>query len=200
MAVRTRFRKHPRKNRSRARSQQGFGLIEVMLAMLVSMVGLVTLLALFAQAIATTQVAQLNMIARQKARESLESIFSARNTHQITFDMIQSVGDGGVFLEGYQPLLLPNPEGGSGDGLIGTADDGSIEEMILPGPDGYMGTEDDKIVVLDQFERQIEILPILMQGGDPNPDIRELRITVRYRTPIGALRTYTVGSYVSRFR
>lgn len=182
------------------RPDEGFSLVEVMLAVFVTSVGLVSLLALFAQAIATTQLAQQEMIARQKAREALESIFTARNTQQITFDLINNTGNGGVFLAGWQPLRRPNPPSGAGDGLVGTADDGDVDKMELPGPDGYMGTPDDQIIVLDNYERQITISPIAAGGGGSNPDLRQITIQVRYTTPGGMVRTFDVSSYVSRYR
>lgn len=179
-------------------NQAGFGLIEVMLAMFVTTIGLVTLLALFAQAIATTQLSQLDMIARQKAREALESIYTARNTTRISFDQIRNAPDG-LFLTGFQELRLPN-SGEGGDGLVGTQDDGDIETMRNPGKDGIAGNEDDEIVPLDNFERQIVISGLAAGGGGNNPDLRRIAITVRYTTPWGTQRSYAVESYVSRFR
>ena len=184
----------------RIENGKGFGTIEVLAALFVVTIALTGLLTLFGQAIATMSLMEDLLIAKQKSREVLESIYTARNTQQLSFDMIQNVSDTGIFLDGYQPLRRPNPTGSPGDGLVGTADDGPIESLILPGPDGLVGTGDDEVRVLSSFERQIEIEPVLYADNSVNPDIRKVMVSVRYSTPLGGQRTYEVESYVSRFR
>lgn len=183
------------------RKQDGFSLMEVLIAMLILTVGLIGLARLFAQAIGTMHLSQERMIAKQKARETLESIYTARNTQQITFDMIRNVGAGGIFLDGMQQMRDPNPGGGGGDGLVGTADDGPIQTIRLPGPDGLLNTADDEIRVLSDFRRQIAIVPVLLPSGTPNPDLRQITVTVQYNAVVGQNpATFSVGSLISRFR
>jgi prepilin-type N-terminal cleavage/methylation domain-containing protein len=185
-------------NRSK---DSGFSLMEVMIALLLLTVGLVGLSALYAQAVGTMHLSQERMIAKQKCREILESIYTARNTQQITFDMVQNVGAGGIFLDGWQPMQEPNPSGGGGDGLVGTADDGDIEQIVLPGHDGLMGTADDEVRSLAQMQREILIQPVLLPSGTPNPDLRQITVTVQYAAAVGARpASYSVGSLISRFR
>jgi len=140
------------------------------------------------------------LIAKQKSRETLESIYTARNTHQLSFDMIQNVSEDGIFLNGFQPLRRPNPTDGSGDGLIGTADDGPIESLTLPGEDGLMGSGDDEVRVLSSFEREIKIDPLFYADNTVNPDVRKVRVSIRYSNLLGGQSTYEVESYISRFR
>ena len=179
---------------------EGFSTIEVLAALFVVTIALTSLLALFGYAISTMTLMQDLLIAKQKSRETLESIYTARNTQQITFDMIQNVSASGIFLDGYQPLRRPNPNGSTGDGLIGTADDGDIETLRLPGPDGYLNTGDDEIRVLNRFERQIQIDPIFYADSTVNPDVRRVMVSIRYNTPMGGQATYVVESYISRYR
>lgn len=181
-------------------NSKGFGIIEVLGALFVITIALTALLALFGQSIATMSLMGDLLIAKQKSREVLESIYTARNTQQLSFDMIQNVSATGIFLDGYQPLQRPNPASSPGDGLIGTADDGPVESLTLPGPDGVVGTGDDEVRVLSSFQRQIQIQPVLYADSSVNPDIRKVLVSVRYTTPLGGLRTYEVESYVSRFR
>ena len=191
----TRNERVPRTNNS-----EGFSTIEVLAALFVVTIALTSLLALFGYAISTMTLMQDLVIAKQKSRETLESIYTARNTSQITFDMIRNVSDSGIFLDGYQPLRRPNPTTGNGDGLIGTSDDADIETLRLPGPDGYLNTGDDEFRVLTRFERQIQIDPILYADNTVNPDVRKVMVSIRYSTPLGDLQTYVVESYISRFR
>jgi len=84
--------------------------------------------------------------------------------------------------------------------LIGTADDSVVETLTLPGADGYLNTGDDEVRTLTAFERQIEIDPILFADSTVNPDIRKVMVSIRYNTPLGSQQTYTVESYISRYR
>jgi hypothetical protein len=166
-----------------------------MAAISILTVGLLSLLGLLSSTITTLQYAEENLIARQESREILESLFSARNSQQLIFNSLQNVPDGGIFLNGVQQLKDAGP-----DGIIGTADDGAVETMVLPGPDGLLGTADDVQLQLTQFDRQISIVPVLRADGSPNPDLRQVTVTVRFRTAGNQLRSYQVAAYVSRYR
>jgi type IV pilus modification protein PilV len=74
--------------------QQGFSLLETLIAIVVLMIGLLAVLATFAMAVGNTTSVQNDSIARQKAAEAVESIYTARQTGQITFDKIQNKGAG----------------------------------------------------------------------------------------------------------
>ncbi|MFZ0430749.1 MAG: hypothetical protein WAO20_21725 [Acidobacteriota bacterium] len=174
--------KHPR-------ADSGFMLIEIMISSLILVIGLLSLLSLYTHAVATVSFSEDDLLAKQKAREALESLFTARNTSQISFSSIDSPESGGIFLSGPQPLRLPGP-----DGLAGTADDGDPEVIREPGPDGQLGTSDDVIRTLERFRREI-----LVEAG-PAADIKLIRVRVGYRTPTGVQRTYVVSSYVSKYR
>ena len=97
--------------------ERGFTLLEVMISILVLTIGLISMLAVFSLAMASTQTAQDDMIAKQEAAEAIESVFTARNTSQISWSQIQNVPNG-VFISGFQPIGWQGA-----DGLDGTADD-----------------------------------------------------------------------------
>jgi len=189
-----------RRGAVRAKNCDGFSIIEVLAAFFVIVIALTGLLALCGHSVATMMLMQDLLIAKQKSREALESIYTARNTHQLSFDMIQNVSDDGIFLDGFQPLRKPNPTAGPGDGLIGTADDGPIESVTFPGEDGLMGSSDDEVRVLTSFAREIKINPILYSDNTVNPDVRKVRVSIRYPNLLGGQGTYEVESYISRFR
>ncbi len=175
---------------TRLKNEQGFTLIEFMVASIILVVGLLGLLALYSYALATVTLSDENSIAKQKARETLESIYTARNTSQISFSMINNVSNGGIFVDGELPLTTPG-----NDGLVGTADDGNVETMITTGDDGIVGTSDDEIKTLDYFTRQI----IITQPGTAS-DLKGIQVIITYTTPTGLTQHYTVNSLISRYR
>lgn len=188
-------------------AQSGFTLIETMIAIAVMTIGIVSLLAVFGTAVASTQNAQENLIARQKALETMESIYTARNTQQITFAQIANIVNGGIFTSGATQLQSAGP-----DGLVNTADDvpfpasgvcpAGPECITLPGPDGILGTADDQAMSLSNFQRQIQIAPVLESDGVTiNPNLKQITVTISYfagGSPIP--RAYTVNALISAFR
>src|SRR5690606_34731626 len=123
-------------------------------------------------------ISQEQLIAKQKAREALESVFTARNTQNIVWDDIQNTGSGGIFASGYHDLRRAGP-----DGISNTADDAlePIETLTLPGPDDSLGTADDEIRELTLFERQVTITDVLLANGAVDPDLRRVEVAVRFR-------------------
>ena len=89
-----------------------------MIAIVVMSVGILAVIASFATAVAATQSAQEDLIARQKALEAMESIYTARNSQQIPFASVANVANGGIFLSGAQTMKCAGP-----DGLVNTQDD-----------------------------------------------------------------------------
>ena len=76
----------------------------VLVSMFVLTVGLLSLAAVFSMAMASTQTSQLDMTAKQMASETMESIFTARQTTQLPWDSIQNTNAGGIFVGGFQPI------------------------------------------------------------------------------------------------
>jgi prepilin-type N-terminal cleavage/methylation domain-containing protein len=200
----------PQKTQSpeRASSQQrGFTIIETMIAIAIMGIGIVTLVAAFAAAVGATNNAEENLIARQKTLEAMESVYTARNTQQITFAQIANTTSGGIFTNGATQLLAAGP-----DGLVNTADDLNFpasgpcptgpECVVLPGPDGILGTADDKAMSLGNFTRQIQIGSVLeVDGVTIDPNLKQITVTVSYSTGGSTVpRAYSVTALISAFR
>jgi prepilin-type N-terminal cleavage/methylation domain-containing protein len=193
------------RSRRNRRTDAGFTLIEVMVAIVILSIGILTVVAAFATAVATTENAQENLIARQKALEAMESIFTARNTQQITFAQIANVAGGGIFTSGAGPLW----DAGN-DGLVNTADDvpfaakgacpAGPECITLPGPDGILGTTDDTAMSLGNFSREIQISSVQEPDGSINPNLKQITVTVSYLSASSTPRSYTVNALISAFR
>jgi prepilin-type N-terminal cleavage/methylation domain-containing protein len=180
------------------RGQRGFSLLEVVISMAVLTIGLVSLLGVFCIAMASTQDTQQDMIAKQLADEALEGIMTARDTAQLSWNSIQNVSDGGIFMNGYQQILKPG-----GDGIIDTADDlgGPMQTLTEPGPDGIYGTADDVQLPLSNYQRQIQILPVIGAGGAVDPTLRSVVITIQYNTPrMRAAKSFVLTSFISQYR
>lgn len=183
------------------KDQKGLSLIEAIVAMSVLSVGLLGLAQAFVLGLTQLSTSSSNLIAREKAREAVESVHTARDTRVITWARIRNEdavaaedeawGDcnsagGGVFNNGVGGLRASGA-----DGLINTDDDGEIEEVAMPGEDGVLGTDDDFVLPLTNFTREVQICDI-------NNDLREIRVTIRYF--VGQLRReYRLRTFISAF-
>lgn len=187
----------------RRRKQQGFTLMEVLISMFVLTVGLVSMLGVFATAMAATQSAQQDMFAKQLAQQAMETIYTARETQNIVWAQIQNVGGAGtpgIFVTGLQPIKQTGI-----DGIYGTADDGAAagQTMILPGPDGIVQTApgatvpagDDIIVPLTNYQRSITIT------NTPSADLRQIVVVVQYvAAGLRVPRQYVLSGFISQYR
>jgi prepilin-type N-terminal cleavage/methylation domain-containing protein len=179
--------------------EAGFSLIETMIAMAILATGLLSLAGVFIMGMNHLAGSSASLIAREKAREAVESVHTARDTKTIPWCRIRNVGTptgctdgaGGAFVAGATSLTKPGA-----DGLVNTSDDGTVEESISPGPDQVLGTSDDVKVPLSTYTRRIEITDVLMANNQPNPNLRRLTVTITYR--VGTLvRTYTLTTFIS---
>ncbi len=196
----------------KGRGQRGFAMVEVMVAIVVMTIGLCGVLLSLGTAVDATERSQENLIARHKALDAMESIYTARNSQQVPFAQINNVANGGIFLSGPQSLLCAGP-----DGLVGTADDvactapdtgvacpGGIECLVLPGPDGILGDGDDETVTLSNYTRTITFNSVMQTIGgvtSVNPNLIAVTISVTYSEPgrYGLSRTYTVNGMISSY-
>lgn len=182
------------------RSECGFSLIEVMISAAILMTGLLSLLGVFGLAMASTQQAQQDMIARQLASEAMESLFTARDSAQIPWDSVQNVSNGGIFVDNPQFVPINNP---GADGILGTADDGTAGAAYLtePGPDGIVGTADDIKLPLTNYQRSMAIAPVVDINGNVNQTLRQVTITVQYKVPQRkATQQYVLTGLISSYR
>ena len=188
--------------------QRGFSLIECLISMVILTVGSVGLLGVFGVAVKANQTSQADLIARQLASETIEGIYTARNTAEISWSQIQNVSNGGIFVDGMNVVKCAGA-----DGIIDTADDaacltasgavcpnGGVKCLTEPGPDGIMGTSDDVIFSLSNYRRQVLIQPLLDTNGNPIQTLNWVTVTIQYSTlnsPVA--KTYVINEYVSEY-
>jgi len=200
-------RKYQYQNWRSGSAQRGFTIIETMIAIAIMGIGMVTLIAAFGTAVGATQNAQQNLIAREKTLQAMESVYTARNTQQISFAQIANISSGGIFTSGPTTLLAAGP-----DGLVNTADDVTFpasgpcpagpECVVLPGPDGILGTADDVGMSLANFTRTIQINSVLEADGvTTDPNLKQIVVTVTWAQAGGTVpHTYSVNALISAFR
>lgn len=186
----------------------GFTLIEVMISIVVLGVGMLALAGAIGYALANTQTSELDLVAKQLAQQAMESIYTARDTANVSWCQLQNPGPvcpapasppTGIFVTGFQPINLPGP-----DGIIGTADDAGagLQQLKSPGPDGIFGTADDTVINLNGYTRSI-----VFGTTDPDtgatlpPALRVVTITIKYDTPqFKTQKQYVLTGYISQYR
>ncbi len=171
--------------------QAGMTLLETMIAVVVLAIGVTAVAAVYSYGILTMGTTQDDLVAKVKAQEAIESVFTARDTKILVWAQIRNVqgasgADGGVFQDGPLAVRDPGP-----DGLVNTADDGAVQTITLPGTDNVLGTADDVIIPLVKFQREIRIRDFVV-------NLRSIQVIMTYTS--GRLRrTYTLTTYISPF-
>lgn len=161
---------------ARNRSDSGFSLLEMVVAIALLTVGLLGVASAIGYAVVTTNHGRSITNTKLLAVSILEQMETLRNTGNLTFGQIANVGqvnDQGaakVFL-GFQagPQQVSTEPGP--DGIFGTADD-----LIDAGPDGKFGTVDDftnpNFAVVG-VTRSIQITSL-------NTTLKKVQVTVDY--------------------
>jgi prepilin-type N-terminal cleavage/methylation domain-containing protein len=196
----------------------GFSLIEVMISAVILVTGLLSIAYALGLALGTIDTAQMDSIARQKARQAMEDVFTARDTGTLGFSALCNLPTSGcAFLSAstQEPMYSAGP-----DGLVFTSDDGTaapisgivtsstttgnalpngcstapcIETVDTPGPDGILGTSDDLWVPLNGYTRNITIT-------SAGSNLDKIVVTISYHTPEGVSRSVVlvalIGPYV----
>jgi prepilin-type N-terminal cleavage/methylation domain-containing protein len=184
-----------------ASGENGFSLVEAMVALSILLIGVLGLAQTFVLGLNIIATSTQQIIAREKAREAIESVHTARDNKTVNWAAIGNAAStlscpnagttptsGGRFLEAPPNLLMAGP-----DGLVNTSDD--VGPEVAPGADGRMGTTDD--VPLVGFTRTLRICAVTS-----NQNLREVTVIIRYPGSAaigGRSQTYTLATYISSY-
>jgi Tfp pilus assembly protein PilV len=186
----------------RLSSSKGFSLVETVIALGVLVTGVLGAAAVLATGMQNLSSSPTDVIMTQKAAEAMEAVFSARQSGKLTWTQINNVNNGGVFLDGLQPLNLSGA-----DGLVNTADDTvavsttvcpevcwGVETVRLPGKDQQLNTGDDQVITLAGYTRQI----LIQDVPGENAQLRSIVVTIKCKSG-PSVRTYTLTTYISAY-
>ncbi len=169
------------------KNQNGFSYIDVMVALVILLVGLLASTAALTANLLRSYESEKQVIAKQIALSTIESIFSARDiARDGVIDGWETIGNEGtnpvngvpqgIFVNAWHPIR----EDIGRDGLAGTADDACPEGDVCQVPGQPPNSSD----VILGFRRQISITD-LQDPERPTPphaiSRRRIDVTVRYQ-------------------
>lgn len=156
-------------------SEAGFSYIDVMIALVILMVGILALLSGISGSVLQSRGQEQQLLAKQFASSAMESIMSVKETDvaRLGWDAVGNVGSNpdengvpkGIFLIGFQPVYL----NAGTDEVIGTSDDSGTQVNGLQ----------RKIVITDVCDPD-RPSPICSPAGTSAIRIRSIAVTVRY--------------------
>jgi len=162
--------------------ERGFTLLEVLIAMVVMVVGLLSLAYGIGLGLEGVQMSTMDTIAREKAREAMEDVFTARDTTTISFSQICNIPSGSnpnncQFVTAFTPMNTADKYG-----LVNTtlAESNPIETFLVPGASGVLGGTDQPVAVsLTGFQRQISVQQI--SSSDGYTQLALVTVTIFYK-------------------
>ncbi len=176
------------------RSQAGFSYIDVMIALVILLVGVLALLSGISGSVLQARSHEQQLLAKQVATSTMECIMSVKETDptRLGWNAVGNVGSNpdangvgqGIFLTGWQPVYSD------------------------PGVDEVIGTADDSGAVVANLQRQIVITdvcdpdrpsPVICSpAGSYAVKIRSVVVNVRYNVG-GLLRQESVTTVLTDY-
>jgi type IV pilus modification protein PilV len=166
-----------------SKNENGFTLIECVIAILVITIGLLGTAAAITYALEYSTISKNATNAKQVATSMIEQIESLRNTRRLAYRQIANVGsvDNTATVNTFTGFSTGFKEVATkpgADGVTGTDDD-----LLNAGADGIYGTGDDFIdnsIVRNGYTRKITIT-------DLSPVIKKVEVNVRYASSAGKI-------------
>ena len=185
------------------KNEEGFSYIDTMIGIVILLVGILALAAAVTTSVIRSRESEQQLIAKQLANSTLESIFSARDIRLNGEDGWNSIGnigsnpvDGvpkGIFVIGQAPIR----DSAGADGMIGTLDDACAGT----GPCCVSGVCNSS-AILAGFKRQVTITDI-NDPERPTPPwpilMRRIEITIFYQAS-NTIRQEKVATVITSYQ
>lgn len=189
---------------SKNSKQSGFSYIDVMIAIVILMVGILAMVGALSANLVRSMESEKRVIAKQLALSTIESIISAKEIERVGvlngWDSLRNVmvvvpagESNGIFLVGYTPVRVEE----GWDGVYGTADDGCAGT----GPCTVSPNPPNTSALMVGIQRQIVItdVPDPERPTPPNPITRR-RIDVNIRFSVNAaVRVETASTIIADY-
>lgn len=175
------------------RGQSGFTMLEMVVAMVVLMVGMLSLAQVLGYALTVSNRGRGATNTKLIVVSMLEQMENLRNTGQLTYGQIANAGavdnNGAAFVfPGFPTDMQPLSRDPGPDGIFGTTDD-----LRNAGTDGVYGTLDDYTdtsLARPNFRRQVTITAL-------SGSLKKIEVTLEYRDAQGRLKTLKGTSYLN---
>ena len=184
--------------------ERGFTLLEVLVAMAVMVVALLSLAYGIGLGLEGVQMSTMDTIAREKAREAMEDVFTARDTTTISFSQICNIPTSGsnpnncLFVNGYTPMYTADQNGLVNTTAAAAQGVNGIETFLVPGPSGILGGTDQPVAVsLTGFQRQIQVTTL--SSSDGYTQLAQVTVTIIYNPLPWQKRTVTLVTVMSPY-
>jgi type II secretory pathway pseudopilin PulG len=166
--------------------QDGFSYIDVMIAIVIMMVGVLALVGALAANVVRSLESEKRIVAKQIALSTIESIISAKDIERPGvvdgWDSIRNVQGSvpageinGIFVTGFTPVRTEE----GWDGVFGTVDDACLGSS----PCTVSGRPTNTSAIVTGFQRQIVITDVAdsERPSPPNPITRRrVDVTIKY--------------------
>lgn len=190
--------------RIRKRGQEGFSYIDVMIAIVIMMVGVLAMVGALAANLIRSMESERRIMAKQVALSTIESITSAKDIQRPGvvdgWDSLRNVmgsvpvGEiNGIFVTGYNPVRVDS----GWDGVAGTVDDACAGT----GPCVVSGRPTNSSALMMGFQREIVITDVAdpERPSPPNPITRR-RIDVNIKYFVNqATRNETASTIITNY-
>jgi type II secretory pathway pseudopilin PulG len=159
--------------RARMHAESGVTLLEMVIALLILTVGLLSVAGAISYSLAVSNRGRGITNAKYLITSMLEQIETARNAKDLTFGQISNTGSvddtgGARVFAGFPTGFIQVSRNPGPDGIFGTGDD-----LLVAQPDGTYVT--DNTLAIPGFTRQVQITFL---GGNTN--LKKIQVTLKY--------------------
>jgi type II secretory pathway pseudopilin PulG len=164
---------NPYRNQDSQRLEQGFSLLEAVVATMILTVGLLGVATAIGYSLMASNSGRGITNAKLLVVSALEQMETLRNTNQLNFDEISNSQVSGSSFSGFPDTFLAVSTVPGSDGIFGTSDDITDQSQVVKGA-----------------TRQILISSL-------SPTLKRIQVTLRYSPNGGAVRELVGVSYLN---